>query len=320
MVRWIRKRVFAAGAVVVILAAIAGGYAILSSDSTGDPSLLSSIRLVRPAFAQTPTSTFPDSDAGISAYIKFPAGTVDYDELIEYPFTEVTFVGDNYVIGTFLQNRQNGRWPPAPFVNVSMYADDDGWLVVYLPRELLTGEIHDDYPSVWTTILADALNQAAVESGASSVEIDEAIIGYYHWGFPLATDLVIATREYTGKLYFGLPDTAVLMDISIATACKVSTLGEPDPRVMLDGQLLSADAVCDGAGGRYATVPLLGSMPEAQKSDSQGDLIVKIPLPAFVPPAGLSLGTVHSINWASENTPGLFVVLTVLYEIPPLSP
>ena len=238
----------------------------------------------------------------------------------EYLFREVTFVGDNYVIGTFLQNRQNGRWPPTPFVTVSMYADDDGWLVAYLPRDMLTGEIHDDYPSTWTTILADALNRAAIQSEATVTDIDEADVGYYHWGFPQATDLVIATREYPGKLYFGLPDTAIMKDISIATACKVAPVGDPDPQVRLDDQLLSADATCDGAGGRYATVPLLGSMPDGQKSDDQGIPIVKIPLPIFVPPEGLTLGTVHSIQWTNDGTPGLFVVLSVLYEVPPPAP
>lgn len=158
-------------------------------------------------------------------------------------FTGMTYAGDNFVIGQFTENLNQGFFNP---LTVSLYADNDGWLMAYVSRELLTSAINYRGDSVpWGTALAAALNRAAGASGAATTDITESEIGYYHWGFPLATHLAIGTRFLNGNVYIAIPATATMHDVSVVSACRPISSFAPSVAMSFDGDSFTiGSALC----------------------------------------------------------------------------
>lgn len=73
MKRLIKLGIFTV-AVPVILVAMYGIYSLVSPAIQRDARQFSTLQLVKPVFAQA--VPFPDDEAGISAYVKFPVGSV----------------------------------------------------------------------------------------------------------------------------------------------------------------------------------------------------------------------------------------------------
>ena len=220
--RWVLVLVPAVVAVGLLLIPLSLSLASRSTNSDGPLGSALSFLLARPALAQT-SPAFPDDQAGISAYIKFSPGAITLDDLVTGLFTGMTYAGDNYVIGQFSEPRVRIFTTKQNSVTVSLYADTEGWLVAYLPRDRLTSEIllANSSDETWKSVLAKALDRAAKASGAATADINEDTVGYYHWAFPQATDLATAMRSASGNLYFAIPGNATVYDVSAATSCLV---------------------------------------------------------------------------------------------------
>jgi len=131
---WKRTAIYLAALPVIALALI-GTYALVRGASDSEESSFPGFRLVRPLFAATSTTGFPDPDAGLSAYIKIDANKIDLDALIS-KFVDLKLAGDNYVIGRYMQP----RWSNTYVVEVFVYADTDGWIIAYLEDNRLAAD------------------------------------------------------------------------------------------------------------------------------------------------------------------------------------
>ena len=277
--------------------------------------------LAPPAFAQTQTVTpFPDDQAGISAYIRLSGASTTLDNLVTQLFTSMTHAGDNYVIGQFTQSRSLFSNVHRNSVEVWLYADSEGWLVAYMPRDRLSSEIlYSKANESWKSVLAKALDRADKVAGSSTQDIDQANVGYYHWAFPQAAHLAVALRTAPGNLYFGIPATTTTQnvevhDLSAATSCWYSGGSTSQPAVELNGNLLYSCVVQSSSGSTYVTVPLITGLPSGQGVRNDGVKVYEIQLPTFVRSTPLTLGPVHTLTWSTGGG-GLFAGIAIVYRV-----
>ncbi|MBI4338053.1 MAG: hypothetical protein HY683_09540 [Chloroflexi bacterium] len=285
-------------------------------DPKADGNLASSFNLVlaRPALAQGGPG-FPDGEAGMSAYIKFPAGSVNTDNLVRDLFTGMTLAGANYVIGQFSEPRIAVNGAGYMRVELTVYADADGWLVAYLPKTRLVSEIlYRNYPDSpepdqdWKSVLARALGHAATVAGAAEGRIDEGSIGYYHWGFPSANRIALALRAGNRKLYFALPTGSVLSDLSAAIACQNNSVS-----LALVGPNAGQVVACSTF--EYVSIPFLDTLPNGLRSDpNDGHQVGEVGLPGFLPGTGPTKGVVHAL--VGNTGESYFGGVAIVYEVP----
>jgi hypothetical protein len=215
---WKRAAIYLAILPVIGLAII-GTYALVGGASDSDESSFPGFRLVRPLFAATTTTGFPDPDAGLSAYIKVDASKMDLDALIS-KFVDLKLAGDNYVVGRYMQPRHGVSY----LVEVFVYADTDGWIIAYLENTRLAADaiVFKDQNINWNSALSSIVNRAVQDSGAidNNAIINETDIRYYHWGHPQATNLGLAARKSGGNLYFAAPINREIYQISVAILCR----------------------------------------------------------------------------------------------------
>jgi hypothetical protein len=208
MSRRIRIATFAAMVPVLLLAA-AVGYALAGRNTSGDTPPFPGFRLVRPAFAQA-TPAFPVPDAGISAYVKVPATSVNFDKIIPL-FQFFVAAGDNYMIGRTSISRSTVGVP----IDVHVYVDKSGWIVAYLTKDKLAADVF-----TWTlfnplspkldTVLGQALATTATAIGQT---VDSTKIAWYDWANPGATHLAAGVRyaqSSTSLMFMQIPVAAIV--------------------------------------------------------------------------------------------------------------
>jgi hypothetical protein len=220
---------------------------------------------VRPLFAATSTTGFPDPDAGFSAYIKVDAEKIDLDALTS-KFVDMKLAGDNYVVGRYMQIRVDGGWPTEVFV----YADTDGWIISYLEDNRLAADaiVKKVETLNWNSALSAVINRAAQDSGAiaSSGKIDETDVQYYHWGYPEATNLGIVASGEGGNIYIAVPQNRNIYEISIVMVC-VQASGSRGTWHHIGQQTASISCPTPNSHNTY---PLSDNLPKGIKSDSNG--------------------------------------------------
>ncbi len=180
---------------------------------------LTEILLAQPAFAQESTS-FPADEAGISAYVN--AGqNIDLSKA-KSAFRGTQAEGSNYVIGIVeLTGLPEEEFP-------HMYISSDGWILAYYSKFAPTSRVFQWYGyeggSITTTTLQDAIAKmcTTIRMDYSRVKPN---IGYYHFKYPEATQLLIAVDTQKGgenledSLIYSIPYSATLFEASWSHYC-----------------------------------------------------------------------------------------------------
>jgi hypothetical protein len=154
------------------------------------------------AYAETPLAApavgaaFPAQTAGISAYAKIDQ-PLDLEKT-KAAFRDFVSVGANYLVG-IVEVPNFGR-----NTRVHVYVDDQGWIVAFLPRGEATAGMMQWLPadsrepiiaSITNNVLLDAIRTT---TGASGISFLPAV-GYYHFGFPEATELTLFVRTVVAQ-------------------------------------------------------------------------------------------------------------------------
>lgn len=135
---------------------------------------------------------FPEDEAGISAYIN-TSQSINLDKL-KTIFTEVEEVGNNYIVGITPISNFGGD------INVTVYADTDGWIVAYLKYDEPAAKVMqwgdaDVNDPVITTITTTTLIDAVQKAGdATGVGTPTSKIKYYDFEFPNANSMMLFVR------------------------------------------------------------------------------------------------------------------------------
>ena len=215
-------------------------------------------------------------------------------------FTQVTHAGDHFVIGTFShqKNLSGGIFSP---ITVSVYADDEGWLMAYFPNTFLVAEIINK--GFGNSFLEVALFVAAIEAGLpEGIGGKEDQIGYYHWAFPEAAQLALGRKDPPfGNFYFAIPNQAILFDVSAAKDCSSSDTFS----------LYGLAPTCQA--GWVVTVPLMDGIPAGRVVDSGGNFQFELARPPDLAPGGPPLGEVQTIAFPK----GEWMGVTILYSMTP---
>ena len=235
-------------------------------------------------------SEFPDSNIGISAYLQIASPTLDLDAPPGSLFDDVTHGGDNFVIGQFLAPRDTSNPPSGPgsptsMIEVTVYIDNQGWIIAYLPNDVLAVEIVSRF-SGRISVLADAIDVAAIAAGViSGISGLEDQVGYFHWSYPSASHLALARKDVAGNLYFVVPETALLWEASTDQSCASAPFGP------FGGPTIAC------AGSDVVSFPLMDGVPLGRRVLKTGiAFVTDISKPPGMPTGGPVAGEVHSIG------------------------
>ena len=293
MSRW-QKIIGVGMAVPALILAFAIIWPMVARDEAGNVRAFPGFGLAQPILALT-AAEFPDPSVGMSVYIQIATPTLDLDGPTKSPFTQVTYGGDNFVIGMFREARVIiSVGVRDSFIDVSVYLDNQGWIMAYLPSDVLTVEtIVDDRPSPdMIMILERALDRVVTAAGVSGgIDGLEDQVGYYHWAYPSATHLALARKDDAGNLYFAVPETATLFELSVAKDCFSTASFGP----------FGASAV-SCSSFEVVSFPLMDGIPLGRKLNRQGNILLSsIARPPDIGAAGPTKGQVQSIpsqpNW-----------------------
>ena len=293
-------------AVPAVMLALAIIWPMLARDDEGSVLAFPGFSLVQPVLALT-AAEFPDPNIGISAYLQIASPTLDLDAPPASLFDDVTHGGDNFVIGQFLPPRHltnppSGPGSPISFIEVTVYIDNQGWIMAYLPNDVLAVEIVSNFTDR-LTVLEDAIDAAAIAAGVSSgISGLEEQIGYFHWAYPSASHLAVARKDVAGNLYFAVPETAFLWEASIDQNCVSQTPFEP---------FGGPAQVC--APTDVVSFPLMDGVPLGRRviGGTGIPLASVISKPTGMPTGGPVLGQVQSVELG-----GNWLGVALVYQIP----
>lgn len=155
---------------------------------------------------EDPDTAFREGDAGFSAYYRVPAGTEEQSELARLDVSEITDkltnepdesdkvragAGTSVDIGLNFGIVELPMFAavvsPAPTESVTVYYDDTGWIVAYLPKGRPAAAIWKYHPQDDTTdteelennLLVLAINEVLKADGKAAISPDD--VKYYDW-------------------------------------------------------------------------------------------------------------------------------------------
>ena len=148
-------------------------------------------------------TTFPVSEAGISAYVHVDQ-TIDLEQASD-AFTTLDTINETYVIGTV--SIANYGYTSTP----SVYVSRNGWIVAYFPNSYPASHIVQwkgiGDSTISRTTLEDAINKVATAIGTTVTKSD---IKYYDFRYPDATEMKMIAKisgSGTTKFYQTIPET-----------------------------------------------------------------------------------------------------------------
>jgi len=151
---------------------------------------------------------FPENEAGISAYLR-PAEIINIEDT-KPAFSSIDDEHENYIIGTVAvaQMAENEY----PYV----YVASNGWIVSYYPRDYRSDAVITPFGyDFLTTNLAEAI-RTVCEKVSAPFQIES--IGYYHFGYPEATGIVLALEQggydRPDVFYITVPDSFTLCSVA----------------------------------------------------------------------------------------------------------
>lgn len=194
---------------------------------------LGGISLVKPAFAQTAQiSTFPAETAGICAYVN--VGNSINLEKFKYSqiFKRIEEKGQEYLIGVV---KIEGLGTEAfPYV----YVSSDGWIVTYYPVNVSSARIMENFGG---EIVPETTLHNAIAEVLSELELDPQEVGYYHFGYPEATKILLGIKSTGGNdtesFSYTIPPDVKIYESSYLAECdtvsiddtSVVNYGDEDP-------------------------------------------------------------------------------------------
>jgi hypothetical protein len=269
-----------------ILFAVAAALIWLgAANNSGREFSLPGFSLIKPVFAQG-APEFPDLDAGLSAYARLGSGEANFEAVIDNVFTEMLFAGDNYIIGVVRASTSSRKSFPSPkFVDVRVYADTDGLVMGYLPKDKHTALIFDwDEWDANNPIIATTLEEAmeAVAQAAYGKTIAGLQLSWYDWAHPDATHILIAAKS--------INRTQENLFVSVPSG--VTVYGEPT---------YSFHAVTEQTGKGSYTAQLITVWPTGQNS-----------LPAYLFTGVLTLGKDAMYTFSHDGSDSVFSDLGIV--------
>lgn len=132
-------------------------------------------------------SSFLENEAGITAYTEFPT-TINFFYVRDL-FRTIELETSEYIIGSI---------PLSGYLesdDVHTYIHESGWVVAYYLQTEPTSKIFDwqTYGNGWQTRL-----EIVIENVALALQMPTPEIGYYHFGYPEATHLMLVADTSTG--------------------------------------------------------------------------------------------------------------------------
>lgn len=248
------------GAVLALTVSIGGGHS--PSSKSMSPSITLGLTAEARQSLQQNGNAFPSNDAGFSAYYRMPdgAGGFGLDKAVvdQALFNDPTPTQRRAGIGTLIDISNNHTVGSVPIRNidglmtaVNLYYDDQGWLVAYLPigsepsRAWQAKSLNIEEPAltdVSNSTLLDAINDVLVEA-FNSAPIAPDQLGYYHWGYPTATEfLMMATargRIGIDTVSFAVPASYSVQEVSVSMW--ITETDSPCARTLLDGLNIMGD-------------------------------------------------------------------------------
>lgn len=218
------------------------------------------VPLVAPS-PDDPDTAFPEDQAGFSAYYR-----VDDQDSAKPRLNVVTVtgalldkpdesnaaragagspvkLGSNFGIVELPMFATVGGHPVEPR-KITVYYDDRGWVVAYLPKDEPTAAIwrHDTAdPGLNQNLLVLAINEVLHAAELASVSHDG--VGYYHWQYPDCNAFLLFSNEASGgtsePVNFVIPPSIADVQASAAVliTSRYSNDGAPvQASVALDGQ------------------------------------------------------------------------------------
>lgn len=141
-------------------------------------------------YQSTIDNYFASGVAGITAYTNV-GKDINIDKLatnIVFQTVEDSVPGE-YVIGSVVPSGFKDSKTVSELMQVHVFVQREGWIVAYLPPEQPTAQIIDwsvfNERKLGTTILEDAVSQVATASSVTPSDL-----GYYHFSYPEATNLM----------------------------------------------------------------------------------------------------------------------------------
>jgi len=157
-------------------------------------------------------TTFPVSEAGISAYVHVDQ-TIDLEQASD-AFTTLDTINETYVIVTV--SIANYGYTSTP----SVYVSRNGWIVAYFPNSYPAIHIVQWHgigdSTISRTTLEDAINTVATAIGTT---VTKSNIKYYDFRYPAATEMKMVTKTVTHgthTLYQTIPETFTFYGGSIS--------------------------------------------------------------------------------------------------------
>ncbi len=147
-------------------------------------------------------TTFPVSEAGISAYVHVDQ-TIDLEQASD-AFTTLDTINETYVIGTV--SIANFGYTSTP----SVYVSRNGWIVAYFPNSYPASHIVQwngiGDSTISRTTLEDAINTVATAIGTT---VTKSNIKYYDFRYPAATEMMMVVKKTphgSSVFYQTIPD------------------------------------------------------------------------------------------------------------------
>jgi len=187
-----------------LILCVLGGLAIAlilwpESSPDGGNSAGMGISFVKPAFAQeAQVQTFPAEDAGICAYVNVGKSIAPEKLVWSTVFKSVVDKGQGYILGVVeLQGLDSKAFP-------YVYVNNDGWIAAFYPVNTPSSLIMDWANYDGGPVLGTNLHNA-IEKVLSEFELGPQNFGFYHFGYPEATKLLLVVKkknEFTYKIPF----------------------------------------------------------------------------------------------------------------------
>ena len=225
-----------------------------------------------------PDTAFREEDAGISAFLRVGAkssGSSDPRLDVNAIVNELTTVPEDPAVrsqGKLIELGLNfgivelpmfaAVISAAPVENVTVYFDDEGWIVAYLPHDRpaaalckhgsAAGASASDPQAdrhLESNLLALAVNEVMTAQDTGSRKVDSSDVTYYDWTCPACDAMALFTGVSRGgtqdEIKFVVPHTISLVQPSAAVVITepIETGGNATASVSVDGAVIvSADA------------------------------------------------------------------------------
>ena len=258
-------------AALLLTAVVPGPAAPAVEGAQADPAVHRTPLVFPPDFprpALDADTAFREEDAGFSGYLRVAANPDDASQ----PRLDVAKVREQLVqapessevrsAGTLVDWGLNfaiielplvaAEISPPPMETVSIYIDDQGWIVAYLPKSRPAAAFWKHNPAdaggnLDDNLLLTAINQALQAADPAATPVAHSAIGYFDWTNPACDTFALFTSADDRTVQFVIPYTITDVDASAAALMVRSSDPEATVDVMVDGAAVASAGNGSGA-------------------------------------------------------------------------